>query len=91
MFHPIRNPAPIRLASASLEMLQEVQMLLLNFGIVRRLHKRREDGYRIMPDGKGGMKEYFTHADYELIIDKVNRDKFAKEIGFLDSDETEQS
>ena len=38
-----------------------------------------------MPDGKGGLKEYFTQADYELIIDKANRDRFITEIGFLDS------
>ena len=57
----------------------------------RRIHKRREDGYRNLPDGKGGLKEYFTHADYELIIDKVNRDKFANEIGFLESAKQKQS
>ena len=80
-----KKSCSIRLASASPKMLQEVQMLLLNFGIVTRVHQRREDGYRNLPDGKGGTKEYFTHADYELIIDKTNRDKFTKEIGFLDS------
>jgi ribonucleoside-diphosphate reductase alpha chain len=52
---------------------------------VSRIHKRREASYRNLPDGKGGLKEYFTQADYELIIDKANRDKFALEIGFLDS------
>ncbi len=80
-----KKSCSIRLASASLELLQDVQMLLLNFGIVGRIHKRREDGFRNLPDGRGGLKEYFTHADYELIIDKVSRDKFAKKIGFLDS------
>jgi ribonucleotide reductase alpha subunit len=81
-----KKSCSIRLASASLELLQEVQILLSNFGIVSRIHKRRENGFRNLPDGKGGLKEYFTHADYELLIDKVNRDKFVEEIGFLDSD-----
>jgi ribonucleotide reductase alpha subunit len=80
-----KKSCSIRLASASLEMLQEIQVLLLNFGIVTHIHKRREEGYRQLPDGKGGKEEYLTHADYELLIDKVNRDQFAKEIGFLDS------
>ncbi len=80
-----KKSCSIRLASASLELLQEVQVLLSNFGIVSRIHKRRENGFRNLPDGKGGLKEYFTHADYELLIDKVNRDKFVEEIGFLDS------
>ncbi len=84
-----KKSCSIRLASSSVDLLRDVQMLLLNFGIVSRLHKRREAGLRNMPDGKGGMKEYFTQADYELIVDKVNRDKFVVEIGFLDA--TKQS
>jgi ribonucleoside-diphosphate reductase alpha chain len=85
-----KKSCSIRLASASVELLHDVQMLLLNFGIVTRIHKRREDGYRNLPDGKGGVKEYFTHADYELIIDKANRDKFAREIGFLETAKQEK-
>ncbi len=80
-----KKSCSIRLASASLELLQDVQMLLQNFGIVSRIHKRRSDGFRALPDGKGGSKEYFTHADYELLLDKVNRDAFTEMIGFLDA------
>ncbi len=80
-----KKSCSIRLASSSVELLRDVQLLLLNFGIVSRMHKRRDAGLRNLPDGKGGLKEYFTQADYELIIDKVNRDKFVSEIGFLDS------
>ena len=80
-----KKSCSIRLASSSVELLRDVQMLLLNFGIVSRLHKRRNSGYRNLPDGKGGLKEYFTQADYELLVDKINRDTFASEIGFLDS------
>ena len=80
-----KKSCSIRLASSSVDLLRDVQMLLLNFGIVSRLHKRREAGYRNMPDGKDGLKEYFTQANYELLVDKVNRDKFVTEIGFLDS------
>jgi ribonucleoside-diphosphate reductase alpha chain len=82
-FH--KKSCSIRLASSSIELLRDVQLLLLNFGIVSRIHNRREAGYRYLPDGKGGLKEYFTQADYELIIDKANRDQFVSEIGFLDS------
>lgn len=81
-----KKSCSVRLASASLEMLREVQLLLLNFGIVSRIHKRRPAGMRSMPDGKGGLKDYFTQADYELILDKANRDQFAREIGFLNQD-----
>jgi len=80
-----KKSCSIRLASASLELLQDVQILLQNFGIVSRVHKRRSDGFRAFPDGKGGLKEYFAHADYELSLDKTNRDAFTKMIGFLDA------
>ena len=79
-----KKSCSIRLSSSSVELLQDVQLLLVNLGIVGRIHKRRPAGYRSLPDGRGGMREYPTHADHELIIDKVNRDKFAAEIGFLD-------
>jgi ribonucleotide reductase alpha subunit len=80
-----KKSCSIRLASSSVHMLRDVQLLLLNFGIVGRIHKRRGAGQRNLPDGKGGLRAYFTQADYELIIDKANRDKFISEIGFLDS------
>jgi len=81
-----KKSCSIRLASSSSELLRDVQLLLLNFGIVCKIHRRRDAGYRSLPDGKNGRKEYFTHADYELIIDKGNRDLFLHEIGFLDSE-----
>ena len=79
-----KKSCSIRLASASLELLRDVQLLLLNFGIVSRIHKRRAAGCRLLPDGKGQQQAYFAHADYELILDRANRDRFLSEIGFLD-------
>jgi ribonucleoside-diphosphate reductase alpha chain len=80
-----KKSCSIRLASASADLLREVQLLLLNFGIVGRIYLRRPEGQRQFPDGRGGREKYFAHADYELIIDKTNRDRFASEIGFLDA------
>ncbi|HLB49316.1 MAG TPA: LAGLIDADG family homing endonuclease, partial [Anaerolineales bacterium] len=78
-----KKSCSIRLASSSRPLLEDVQLLLLNLGIVSRIHLRRPSGYRSMPNGKGGYKEYFTYANYELLIDKANRDRFVEEIGFL--------
>jgi len=80
-----KKSCSIRLASASLELLKDTQILLQNFGIVSRIHKRRSDGFCRLPNGKGGLKEYFTHADYELLLDKANRDAFTEKIGFLET------
>jgi ribonucleoside-diphosphate reductase alpha chain len=80
-----KKSCSIRLASSSPALLQDVQLLLLNLGIVSRIHFRRPSGYRSLPDGKGGHKKYFTHANYELLVDKVNRDRFAEIVGFIDA------
>jgi ribonucleoside-diphosphate reductase alpha chain len=87
---PRKKSCSIRLASSSVVLLREVQLLLLNFNIVTRIHKRRESGHRNLPDGKGGLREYFTHADYELLIDKANRDRFVTEIGFLNQEKQDK-
>jgi ribonucleoside-diphosphate reductase alpha chain len=73
----------VRLASSQPSLLKDVQMLLANFGIFARVLKRREAGARLLPDGKGGAKEYACKADYELIVDGESRELFMARIGFL--------
>jgi ribonucleoside-diphosphate reductase alpha chain len=73
----------VRLASSHQSLLKDVQMLLANFGIFARVLKRREAGNRLLPDGKGGKKEYACGADYELIVDGESREHFMAQIGFL--------
>lgn len=74
----------IRLTSVSLELLEGVQCLLLNFGIASRIYlNRRKAQMRMLPDGKGSLKEYSCQAYHELNISKQNVAGFAEEIGFL--------
>jgi ribonucleoside-diphosphate reductase alpha chain len=73
----------VRLASSEPSLLRDVQMLLANFGIFARIMKRRAAGNRLLPDGKGGRKEYTCKADYELLVDGESRERFMSEIGFL--------
>jgi len=73
----------VRLVSSDRALIEEIQVLLLNFGIVSRLHLRRAAGEKPMPDGHGGLKTYAYKAQYELIVDKENRDRFARDIGFI--------
>ncbi|MCC9076525.1 hypothetical protein FKZ61_010435 [Litorilinea aerophila] len=84
-----KRDCTVRLASSSLVLLQEVQLLLSNFGIVARIHQRRQAGMRRMPDGKGGHALYAHRPQYELIIGKQNRDRFAEKIGFLQTHKQE--
>jgi len=74
----------VRLSASHLQLLKDVQRLLLNFGIASRIYEnRRKAGYRQMPDGKGGTKEYFHQPQHDLAISKANLITFANEIGFL--------
>ncbi|BDG27113.1 hypothetical protein TthSNM66_17490 [Thermus thermophilus] len=78
-----KQTATIRLASSSLALLQDVQLLLLNLGILGKIHKRREAARKALPDGKGGLREYPVAPQYELILGGENRDRFAEVVGFL--------
>jgi ribonucleoside-diphosphate reductase alpha chain len=80
---PESSTCSVRLASSHLTLLKDVQVLLANFGVFCRIFKRRDAGNRLLPDGKGGRREYACRADYELIIDGESREYFMAEIGFM--------
>ncbi len=74
----------VRLSASYLPLLQDVQRLLINFGVASKIYQnRRPAGYRLMPDGKGGSREYYHRAQHELVISKSNLYVFADRIGFL--------
>ncbi|MBI4499506.1 MAG: ribonucleoside reductase class II [Chloroflexi bacterium] len=74
----------VRLTSISKPLLQDVQRLLLNFGIAATIFReRRAGGLRRLPDGRGGTAEYQTSAYHNLVVAKDNLLRFAADIGFL--------
>ncbi|MBN1629827.1 MAG: TSCPD domain-containing protein, partial [Thermoleophilia bacterium] len=77
----------VRLTSISLDLLQDVQRLLLNFGIFSRIFRDRKRGHdtALLPDGKGGLKAYPVRPVHELRVAGGSCARFAREIGFLSS------
>ncbi|HSW04820.1 LAGLIDADG family homing endonuclease, partial [Aquabacterium sp.] len=73
----------VRLTSVHRPLLQDVQVLLSNFGVFSRIHQRRAAGLRSLPDGKGGQRDYPCQTVHELIIDGESREVVMREIGFL--------
>jgi ribonucleoside-diphosphate reductase alpha chain len=74
----------IRLASSSPRLLKQVQLLLLQFGIVSRLYEeRREEHTKMLPDSNREPKEYLCKAQHELIISRESMFRFMERIGFL--------
>jgi ribonucleoside-diphosphate reductase alpha chain len=73
----------IRLASNSSKLLKQVQVLLLQFGIVSKLYEeRRGEHKKILPDSNREPKEYICKPQHELIISKESMFLFMKKIGF---------
>src|SRR3990172_1991076 len=66
-------------------MLKDVQILLLGFGIKSKLYTNRRAGKltSLLPDGKGGLKEYSVREMHSLRISRSGRVAFEKHIGFM--------
>ncbi|MGH7227887.1 MAG: ribonucleotide reductase N-terminal alpha domain-containing protein [Nitrospiraceae bacterium] len=76
----------IRLAQSDLLRLEAAQRMLLRLGIVSTIYiNRRREGSRVLPDGKGGRREYAICPQHELVISGDNLARFQVVIGFSDS------
>ena len=76
----------ISLDSCSETLLQQVQLLLVSFGIKAKLYRNRRVAgttTALLPDGKGGVKEYPVVQMHSLRISRSSRIAFAAEIGFV--------
>ncbi len=76
----------VRLAQSDLPRLEAVQRMLQRLGIVSTIYRdRREEGVGLLPDGRGGQREYATRAQHELVISGDNMVEFATRVGFADT------
>ena len=74
----------VGLDSTSEELLQQVQVLLLGFGIKSKIYRnRRLTNRALLPDGKGGLKEYPVEQIHSLRISRSSRARFEQTIGFM--------
>ena len=72
-----------RLTSVERPLLQEVQVLLANFGIFSRIRQNLPARRTAFPAHSGGTREYQCKATHELMIAGESLRIFAREIGFL--------
>ncbi|WP_146579025.1 LAGLIDADG family homing endonuclease [Neorhodopirellula pilleata] len=80
----------VALDSTSEKMLEQVQLLLLGFGIKSKIYRNRRaltQTTALMPDGNGGEKEYSVAQMHSLRISRASRVAFADQIGFLPESE----
>ena len=75
----------VGLDSTSRELLEQVQLLLLGYGIKAKLYDGRRSGdTALLPDGRGGNAVYSVAPMYSLRISRRSRVVFQREIGFLE-------
>ncbi|NYZ74124.1 hypothetical protein H0O00_03200 [Candidatus Micrarchaeota archaeon] len=73
----------IRLASNSLRLLKQVQVLLLQFGVLSAIHENRRKAHvKMLPDSARQPKAYPCRAQHELIISRASMFRFMEKIGF---------
>jgi hypothetical protein len=79
----------VRLTSVALDNLRVAQRMLARLGIISTLYRDRTPaGLRLMPDGRGGSREYECQALHELVISGSNLGRFAERVGFVDPSKT---
>jgi len=77
----------VRLSQAGTEKLKVVQRIMARLGIATTITDVRcEGGPTMLPDGRGGEKEYVAKDRYELIVARNCIDIFADRIGFSHPD-----
>lgn len=72
----------IRLGQVDRNTLEVVQRILLRFGILSTIYTGKKAGISLLPDGKGGHREYPTKALYRLAIGAASVKRFNEVIGF---------
>lgn len=75
-FNPNKGSS-LRICSSQIDNLQNLQIGFNALGIYSKIYQdRREAGYRKLPDGKGGKKEFYCEASHELVISCDNIIRF---------------
>lgn len=77
----------LRIPSSNLNNLRCLQIALNYLGITSNIYQeRRPEGFRNLPDGKRGLKEYFCKANHELCISCDNIVRFASVVNLQNKD-----
>ena len=71
----------IQIQSVNFDFLNKVRLMLQTLGVDAKVSDSAEEGLRFMPDGKGGMKEYWCNKAWRLSVNSSNLYKLG-EIGF---------
>lgn len=68
------------LASKELSLIQDLQIILANFGVKSSINKMRDGGLALLPDGCGGEKEYYQSELWRLLITSIQGCQIIEEL-----------
>jgi len=68
----------LQLCSTDFNFLKDLQKLLSTLGVNSKVVHAQEEGNRLMPDGKGGEKEYFCQKSWRICIGAVQMQELKK-------------
>ncbi|MDB9496424.1 LAGLIDADG family homing endonuclease [Spirulina major CS-329] len=68
----------VSVSSINLEFLRETRLMLQTLGVDSFINEMQTAGYRLLPDGKGGQKDYYCQTGYRLLISSVGLSKLAE-------------
>jgi len=78
------SPIQLSLANISFNFLKQIQLIFNNLGIASSIRLLRTGGIALMPDGRGGYKNYKTKDCFRLIVgSKKSCLEIEKKTGFL--------
>ena len=75
------NNQSLQAGSIHKEFLKNIQLMLQTIGVFSKITDSSEEGFRMMPDGRGGQKEYFCQKSYRLLVNSSGLIKL-KSLGF---------
>lgn len=67
-WNPSKTATSIQIASVDRKFLGDVQLMLTTLGVQTKIATMHEERWNVMPDGKGGSKEYWCKKVYVLYI-----------------------
>lgn len=76
----------VRLSWSDYDSLTVVQRMLGRLGIMSRIYLNKDAGYKAMPNGRGGLSEFWCRASYRLTINSFYAHRFIELIGFWHND-----
>ncbi|ACK73684.1 ribonucleoside-diphosphate reductase, alpha subunit [Gloeothece citriformis PCC 7424] len=61
----------LQIASVNRQFLLDIRLMLQTLGVDSKVTSMNEMGYQLLPDGKGGYKEYLCQSKYRLLISSI--------------------